>query len=826
MFRKMLVLIGLLAIVGESRAVQVDGYAFLTGQTNHAGIKVLFEAASPSAVTDSTYTDSTGYYLLDVAGGIYDVYYSYTGYAEELVPGQILFSPQTLTDIWLYLELIGQLSGLLEPGEYHITGSIEVAAGDTLILEAGVSFIFSGHYGFTINGVLLAEGTEEDSIRFLPDEGVDYWQGLNFLGSASDSSRLSFCLITGSDDSGINFDNSSPIIAHCNVSGNSVEYFGIGGGIYCYNSSPSISNCVISGNSGGFGGGIYCYNSNPSITYCTIIGNSATCDGGGIYCYYNANPSITNCIISDNSTEISGGGGIYCYYNANPSITHSTISDNSTYFGGGIYCSFSNPSIANCTISDNSGYFGGGIYCDASNPDIVNTIVEGNTGGGGIYFDASSSGAQITYGDFHNNIGGNFTGPSIPAWLGQIVTVNVNGDSCDAFFNIFEDPLFIDPSGGDFHLQAGSPCIDAGDPESPLDPDSTIADIGAFYFDQGSAPTQPQIALSSYLLSFGQVVVGEQGNLDLTINNIGDTTLVLYDLTTSDPDVFTTDWNTADSLISAGDSLIVTVTFSPLELVSYDETLTVFNNDTTATVVLRGTGVNAVSVNLTPYNPPIVIPETGGSFDFNILARNLTQEPQTFDLWTQIELPGTGTIEPLSVTDLTLAGNTSADRDRSQTVPAYAPAGTYIYHAYVGDYPWVIENSDSFTFEKLGSDRGGSLGSPAGWICSGESFEEYLAAEHPDLPTKFAVTGVYPNPFNPATVIRFDLPQAAKVRLDVYDVNGRNVGAQHVAPLQDTRYLSGSHEITFDGSGLPSGVYLYRLTAGDLTATGKMVLLK
>ncbi len=87
-------------------------------------------------------------------------------------------------------------------------------------------------------------------------------------------------------------------------------------------------------------------------------------------------------------------------------------------------------------------------------------------------------------------------------------------------------------------------------------------------------------------------------------------------------------------------------------------------------------------------------------------------------------------------------------------------------------------------------------------------------------------TGVSPNPFNPATVIRFDLPQAAQVTLEVFDVNGRNVGAQHAMPLQDTRYLAGSHEITFDGSGLPSGVYLYRLTAGKYAASGKMVLLK
>jgi hypothetical protein len=54
--------------------------------------------------------------------------------------------------------------------------------------------------------------------------------------------------------------------------------------------------------------------------------------------------------------------------------------------------------------------------------------------------------------------------------------------------NIDEDPLFWDAEGGDFHLMPGSPCIDAGDPTSPLDPDGSIADMGAFPFDPDYCP--------------------------------------------------------------------------------------------------------------------------------------------------------------------------------------------------------------------------------------------------------------------------------------------------------------------------------------------------
>ncbi len=95
--------------------------------------------------------------------------------------------------------------------------------------------------------------------------------------------------------------------------------------------------------------------------------------------------------------------------------------------------------------------------------------------------------------------------------------------------------------------------------------------------------------------------------------------------------------------------------------------------------------------------------------------------------------------------------------------------------------------------------------------------------QSPGSPNVFAVTGVYPNPFNPTAIIRFDLPQAARVSLDVYDLNGRRVYTEnrHTAPLQVTRYSPGTHEIVFNGSGLASGVYFYRLTFDPVRNTGK-----
>jgi hypothetical protein len=89
------------------------------------------------------------------------------------------------------------------------------------------------------------------------------------------------------------------------------------------------------------------------------------------------------------------------------------------------------------------------------------------------------------------------------------------------------------------------------------------------------------------------------------------------------------------------------------------------------------------------------------------------------------------------------------------------------------------------------------------------------------LPTAYTLEGSYPNPFNPVTVLRYGLPESADVRLVVYDVLGRSVARLVAAPQS-----AGWHEATFDGSLLPSGVYLYRLEAGSFTQSRTMLLVK
>ncbi len=95
------------------------------------------------------------------------------------------------------------------------------------------------------------------------------------------------------------------------------------------------------------------------------------------------------------------------------------------------------------------------------------------------------------------------------------------------------------------------------------------------------------------------------------------------------------------------------------------------------------------------------------------------------------------------------------------------------------------------------------------------------AEDEAALPEGFTLAPNHPNPFNPATTIRYALPEAAEVRLTVYDALGREVKR-----LVDGLRVAGEHEVVFEGQGLPSGVYMYRLTAGGVTQTRRMVLMK
>ncbi len=89
------------------------------------------------------------------------------------------------------------------------------------------------------------------------------------------------------------------------------------------------------------------------------------------------------------------------------------------------------------------------------------------------------------------------------------------------------------------------------------------------------------------------------------------------------------------------------------------------------------------------------------------------------------------------------------------------------------------------------------------------------------VPSRYVLENNYPNPFNPSTIIQFELPASSQVKLDIYNILG-----QRVAELVNQKLTAGHYSYKFDASNLASGVYLYRLEAGKFVSTKKMILSK
>jgi len=457
----------------------------------------------------------------------------------------------------------GYVSGEWKPenSPYLVEGNIFIHSDSTLVIEAGVEIIFLGHYNLIVNGLLSAIGTEADSIHFT---SPGLWRGIRFAESRGASrlsyctiqrsymtgvicvrSRPLFsnCSINNNSSllgGGFFFEDSYPVISDCVIVGNTSD---LGGGIASLNSRLNIFNTIISGNYGmDGGGGIHADGGTLDLSRCLIAGNSSVQgDGGGIY-FRGSNVSILDCQFTGNISQRDGGG--LAVSTTNLVIRDCLFAQNEAYENGaGAHINSSQGMVDNCEFSGNiASLKGGGFFAEISDLHVFNCVISGNQAGirgGGFdaefgesidfnhctfYNNGSNNGpdgyalsnpvtmvnsilagggitseadASILYCDFFNSSVG---GQGIPDDFGDLISTNINGDSCDIYSNIFLDPLLADPSGGDFNLTFASPCIDAGNPDTPYDPDNTITDQGAYYYDQTTSVENDASLPELYLL--------------------------------------------------------------------------------------------------------------------------------------------------------------------------------------------------------------------------------------------------------------------------------------------------------------------------------------
>lgn len=202
---------------------------------------------------------------------------------------------------------------------------------------------------------------------------------------------------------------------------------------------------------------------------------------------------------------------------------------------------------------------------------------------------------------------------------------------------------------------------------------------------------------------------------------------------------------------------------------------------------------------------PISIPAQGGSFGCTLHLTNHTSQAAQFDLWADILQSDSSVYGPLLLRqNLSFAPNEHQQRHLTQVVPGTVPAGASLYRVHLGDYDTgQILHEAVLPFTKTGAEALSSRGE-----------------ENPVVGQPFSVS-LWPNPFNPTTVASYELRVASQVSLKVYDTAGRLI-----ITLVEGRQEAGDHRVTFDGSKLPSGVYLAQLTAGEFTATQKLILIK
>ena len=160
---------------------------------------------------------------------------------------------------------------------------------------------------------------------------------------------------------------------------------------------------------------------------------------------------------------------------------------------------------------------------------------------------------------------------------------------------------------------------------------------------------------------------------------------------------------------------------------------------------------------------------------------------------------------------------------------SFATDGTNVFFSEQGSIYLFNKNTNTWIPE-------GSLGSPI-LVCGNYLFSGSLgtgvwklditnitsvAEQIPGtFPTSYSLEQNYPNPFNPSTIITYKLPIKSLVSLKIYDILGDEVGT-----MVDKVQNAGSHEVIFNASGLASGVYIYKLTAGNFIDEKKLVLMK
>jgi len=530
----------------------------------------------------------------------------------------------------------------------------------------------------------------------------------------------------------------------------------------------SYINCIFSDNSATYGGvlklGEYAW---PGFSECQFLRNTAN-DGGAIHISDDhAWAGFSNCLFADNVAN--NGGAVYI-------VDNFSLPPEQSF-----------PYFNSCTFAQNEATQGSAFYCSnlTGFPHLDNSIVAFGRVGAAFYTSDVDT-VDLTCCDIFGNDGGDYTG-LLADYLG------LSG-------NISADPLFCDFENGEYTLLLGSPCLPEGKGKS-----RDCGLIGAF----GEGCTAEAPLINSI------VDVGNDQGRQVRI-----------------------DWNR--SIYDALGSAVTVTGYSLYRL----ENQYKCNSEPGDIVDSNHT---PQSSRLDNWDYLATIPARGDS-NYQYVASTLCDSSITGGMCWSTFLISTVTTNPLVYFD--------SPPDSGYSVDNIAPA---VPDGFRFESPGILAWNESVDvdflyFSVFGSEHeqidesaeliGNTI--ETGLDVTGEDYPYYhltatdhagnqgdeatinlLSGVHGGVPDRCALHQCVPNPFNPITTIRYDLPEPVAVDLRVYDISGRLV----IVLVGDTETTPGRHEITWNGLDrygqmVAAGVYFYRLEAGSFGETKRMTLVK
>jgi hypothetical protein len=661
-------------------------------------------------------------------------------------------------------------------GTYTVTDEVIVAAADRLTIAGGttVNHASGSAVGLTVRGVVRAEGTVSLPVRFLGSGTPASYRGVRVEDSAVDSLT---------------------VFRYCHV-------FDATEGIHCLNASPLIEACWFKGNSSN---GVRCFTASPVIRNCLFESNSRN----AVTVNLGSSPIIEGCTFSNNNTENTsprnqinvGPQGAN-----NPVIRNNTI-QNGPYFRTGAISLTALTTGASCaaivegnTIRNNSfGILSQGIDMT---PRIRYNLIENNTinpdpmvSGSGISVQVGGpTNAPVIAG---NIIRGNLWGVTIVSSSGfanspqpSLGNLN-NADTSDDGWNIFS----ANGNGGVIYQLFNNG-------------NANILAQNNYWGSADSATVERWITHRADSVVYGEVIYRPYGDRGFGAPQ-------WFQVAQRGSDSVRLSWRYAGQ--PAGTVRVMagadTNALQSIALLAARETTYVMpapygvprwyaisslnrfgESDTTAArFTVRDIFPPAVpgglTVQLAGWRPP-----RGGVFLVS-WRRNVEPDLRAYRVYRAIR---DSSLRALLAT--VLAPDTSY---RDSTVEC----DTWYYY-------WV-------SAQDTAGNEGASAVRQFGWPCP-------LGVEaNAEVPREFALRVPYPNPFNPSTHIRYELPEPARVSLTVHDVLGRVVET-----LIDETKGAGYHAVQWNAAGRSSGVYLARFTATTvggrvgLQRTMKLVLTK